>query len=605
VLGPLSVEEALGELRVEELKKLAALISTPVPARKGELVALLARQLEGDRLRGLWERLGELERAAVAEAVHGPERRFHAARFRAKYGRDPDWGSLSRYEVGTAASLLRLFVHRSGFIPADLCDRLGAFVPPPRDASIASDAEPPAALERQVERFNFETRQRECWTETIPLAVHETERAAQYDLLAVLRLIEAGKVAVSAKTRRPAASAIRALAGVLDGGDFYADEQVGPIKAFAWPLLVQAGGLADLAGSRLRLTMAGREALAEPPAPTLRRAWERWCATRMLDELSRVEHIKGQSGKGRRGLTAVGVRRDAVADALAECPVGRWVAVDELFRYMRASGHDFEVTRDAWGLYLCEPHYGSLGYDGYGGWNILQARYALCLLFEYAATLGLIDVACAPPAGAREDFRNLWGADDLPFLSRYDGLALVQLTPLGAYCLGVDDDYEPAPVEPRPVLTVLSNLEIAATGESPASGDRLLLDRYAEPVSDLVWRLAPAALLAAIEQGGSVAELSTFLAARSAAPIPDVAARFLEDVAERAGRLQARGSALLIECDDPALATLVARHGRTRRHCLLAGERHLVVPNGSERAFRAALRELGYAVPGFQERAAA
>ena len=42
------------------------------------------------------------------------------------------------------------------------------------------------------------------------------------------------------------------------------------------------------------------------------------------------------------------------------------------------------------------------------GWEILQARYALCVLFEYAATLGLIDVAYVPPADAREDFRRLW-----------------------------------------------------------------------------------------------------------------------------------------------------------------------------------------------------
>jgi hypothetical protein len=31
--------------------------------------------------------------------------------------------------------------------------------------------------------------------------------------------------------------------------------------------------------------------------------------------------------------------------------------------------------------------------NGSGGWNILQERYLLALLFEYAATLGLIDIA--------------------------------------------------------------------------------------------------------------------------------------------------------------------------------------------------------------------
>jgi hypothetical protein len=47
-----------------------------------------------------------------------------------------------------------------------------------------------------------------------------------------------------------------------------------------------------------------------------------------------------------------------------------------------------------------------------------------------------------------------------------------------------------------------------------------------------------------------------------------------------------------VACDDAALAALIAT---TRA---LAGDRHIVVPVKSERAFRRALRELGYPVPG-------
>ena len=38
-----------------------------------------------------------------------------------------------------------------------------------------------------------------------------------------------------------------------------------------------------------------------------------------------------------------------------------------------------------------------------------RARYLLCLLLEYAATLGLIDVAYTDPDEARPDFRHMWG----------------------------------------------------------------------------------------------------------------------------------------------------------------------------------------------------
>lgn len=59
----------------------------------------------------------------------------------------------------------------------------------------------------------------------------------------------------------------------------------------------------------------------------------------------------------------------------------------------------------------------------------------LVLLFEYAATLGLVDVRYVPPGGARSDCTNQWGGEWLGRLSRYDGLQEVRLTPLGRLCL--------------------------------------------------------------------------------------------------------------------------------------------------------------------------
>ena len=41
-----------------------------------------------------------------------------------------------------------------------------------------------------------------------------------------------------------------------------------------------------------------------------------------------------------------------------------------------------------WKLYLVDSHYGSLGYDGYHRWEILEGRYTVAVLFEYAGTLG-------------------------------------------------------------------------------------------------------------------------------------------------------------------------------------------------------------------------
>jgi hypothetical protein len=602
-----TLSEALERNTVDELKKFIKLLPTlERPTRKAEIIALVARHMEGDSLCALWEQLDELQKAAVAEATHSTDGRFYHDRFRAKYGKDPVWGTGGRYAFERTPSLLGLFIYGS-FMPDDLRSRLRAFVPPPMKTALKTEDDVPAVVPFSWEDYDYKTRTSRTVVEEVPVVRREMERAALHDLHAVHRLISTGKVAVSDKTLFPTAGTVKLIASVLQGGDFYEvesqapkkgdyeEEAAGPIRAFAWPMIVQAGRLAELSGRRLSLTRAGQKALSTPPAETLRAVWNGWLKTTVLDELRRINHIRGQTGKGKRGLTAASGRRAKIAKALADCPVGRWIHVDDFLRYMRAANHDFEVTRDLWSLYIADPYYGSL-YEGGDTWLILQGRYTLAVLFEYAATLGIIDVAYVPPAGARQDCSDFWGADDFDAFSRYDGLIYFRLTPLGAYCLGVTTDYAPAPLEVRPALRVMPNLEVAAI-EPLSPSETLLLDIYADRVSESLWRLSQSRVLAAMEDGHSVQDLRELLEARSSHELPATVRRFLDDIAERSSLLKNAGPARLIECVDHAPALLIAGDTRTRPFCFLAGERHVVVPAEFETQFQKALRQMGYIIP--------
>jgi len=585
---------------VPVLRGLAGLLDRGLPTRKAELVSLILEHLQDPlRLRQLWAELDERQQAAVAETVHSASGQLDGAAFRAKYGADPHWGRISRWGLIEDPSPLCLFIC-SGRMPRDLRGWLKAFVPAPRAARIKTADGPPDTLSQGW--TNGQTNQEE--TVEIPVIRAEMERAAQHDLLAVLRLVDAGKVRVSDKTKQATAAGARAITAVLQGGDFYppvessdpCTTEPGPIKAFAWPLILQAAGLAEASGTKLQLTAAGRKALTSPPHETIRRAWNRWLKTTMLDEFNRVHTIKGQTGKGKRQMTAVSGRRQVIAEALATCPPHEWLAFDEFSRFMRASGHQFEVARDLWHLYISDPNYGSLGYSGCGDWPIVQGRYLLAFLFEYAATLGLVDVAYIRPAGARDDYGKLWGVDDLDCLSIYDGLLYLRLNGLGAWCLGLSDAYAPSPLEVRQVLRVLPNRDVVAV-EPLDPADTLFVEQFATQASDAVWRIEPAKLLEMLEQGHAVAEVDEFLTARSGDRLPDNVAVLLKEMGERASQLVDLGPARLIEARDAALMQLVANDSRLKSLCLPAGERYLAIPADSEAAFRRALRELGYGLP--------
>ncbi|WP_291408106.1 hypothetical protein [Actinophytocola sp.] len=237
--------------------------------------------------------------------------------------------------------------------------------------------------------------------------VRLTGQESQLNLRGVLELCAAGQVRCSEKTGRPSAATIRMVSSRLVHGDFYAEE---PIASFAWPLLVQAGGLARIDGGRLRLTPKGRTALRMPLAEVVRALWQRWLTHAVIDEFSRIEEIKGQRIKN--VLSAAKPRRQVVARALASCPPGEWMGVDALFTTMRRGGLSPTIARNdmaLWKLYLVDPQYGSLGYDGFHRWEILEGRYTLAVLFEYAGTLGLVDLEYVHPAGEREDFQDNWG----------------------------------------------------------------------------------------------------------------------------------------------------------------------------------------------------
>lgn len=264
--------------------------------------------------------------------------------------------------------------------------------------------------------------------------IRHTAPDALSNLVSVLELAADGLLRCGAATRRPLASTVKLVGEVLVAGDYYDTGE--PIAAHAWPLLVQAGGMARLNGSELELTARGRDVLASPGYEALGALWARWLKNVSFDELARIDVIRGQRKPAT--LTSAAKRRAAVIACLAALEPDAWAETEMIWHVLQTDDVPLAVVRNQlalWRLYIGDPYYGSLGHAGPKAWDVVEGRYALCVLFEYAATAGMIDVAYTDPRGARDDYRFLCGADELPFLSRYDGLLAVRVNELGAAIL--------------------------------------------------------------------------------------------------------------------------------------------------------------------------
>ena len=347
----------------EELRALCKLIPAKTPTRKADMVDLIIGHLKGRGLRAVFESMTELDRLAVAEVVHSRYSTHRDDMFHAKYGGSPDF-SRGTYRESDVSPLRLVFMGSNLVMPLDLQDRFKAFVPEPRPETVHSLPELPENYERSYEKYNHEAKKYEVHFESIPLSEHYTEHVAQRELKSVLRLIDSKRIAVSAKTRKPSGASIQLISGILEPDDYYqdekpvreySDENAGPIRAFAWPMILQAGGFVELSGARLQLTTNGRKALSEPSDGNLRKLWNKWLKTSVLDELSRIDAVKGQTGRGKRSLIATSKRRSEIVAALSDCPVNRWLSVDELFRFSVATGRYFSVARDYRDFYISNP----------------------------------------------------------------------------------------------------------------------------------------------------------------------------------------------------------------------------------------------------------
>ncbi len=591
-----TLEEALNNnYRVDTLRTLAKMVCDEIPSRKAEIVKAVCRAMLNVNLRANFDRLNHIEQAAVQEAVFAPRGELDSTKFKAKYQNEPprnrsmDWGA--------EGDLVDLFIVDRR-VPADLRTRLKEFIEKPKKDRVRYVDKLPKSISLNISEKPAKR----------DLYVRNTAAAAVNNLQTVLRLVDGGKLKVSAKTGRPTLAGQKTLAPLLQDGDWYDEEDIlegiGHIQAFAWPVILQGTGLAKADGSTLKLSNKGKKALNGKLPHVIKDAWARWEKTKIIDEFSRVDRIKGQKASRGRTLFPANTRRAALYDGLSLCAPGKWLTVEELIRSMVSEGFDFEVARYTWKLYVGDSQYGHLSDYGHSDNRMIKKRYVLAFLFEYAATLGLMDVGYIHPDDALSDFDNLWGwgMDGGSFLSRYDGLKYIRINPLGAFAMGMTDVYETEPTEIRAVLTVLPNHDVVVT-DAPAlsPADRLFLGKTCQKKSSSLWTLTTRTLLEAAQNGTSIEEMKTFLKTRSAQPIPETVMALLDDTKNRSTVLGYAGRTHLIECKDAMIQKLVASDRQLSKMCLPAGEKHLVVMPGKEKKFMTALARLGYIVPQLRE----
>jgi hypothetical protein len=559
---------------------------------KDELVTVVANYLE-QNLVSVVQRLTSMEKKLLAEVAHS-KGGYDPAVFRAKY---PAWHPSNPANSSSQdASLTWLFF--------TFYDKVGYVMPPTLASQVRGLLTKPAPAQVSViEEIPTEIPDKEL--ESRSVRVHNGAETSLLELRKVLGLANAGKLRVTPKSKRPTSATEKTIAAILLPSDFdleipkdfaeeYEDaERAGGVRSHGWAVLAQQCGWCKVRDEKLALTESGTRMLTLGRMEDFREGVERFIDNDDFDELHRVNHIRGQTGRAKRYMTRPSCRRSAICHSMSAWPLEKWISIPEVQRFVRASGHELEACREPLYLYFGEFQYGHLS-----GGSGVDRQFLRAFLLESLGTLGLVDVAYVFPHFLWPDFRGEWGTDEDAFTGRYDGLLYVRLNRLGAYCLGLTDQYE----VPRPassgLFRVLPNHEIVLSGpETLTPSATHLLDSMAARTSDLVWKIDRDVILGYMESGGAPKDIHDFLDSYAIDGVPKQVRTFLADITRKAQACRSSEDAVLIELTDQESAAEITNDSRTSKLCRLVGTNSVVVRKRNLRAFQNALKKLGYVLP--------
>ncbi len=574
------LEQAISLETVDTLKKRYSIFFgvKPKQLRKAWLVEALTEGVSNpDSLKYYLQKLSDLELTFIKESVFNYHGLIDKPRFKGKYGKFPERSrkvSFISYGLELSEQLEPFFYpqlidrYAPAQIPATLCSSLKQLIDKPEPGILKACSLPEPLPDHQV--------------------LFERERLALSELPSLLILLQEKQIKVSDKTGIASLASIKKAS--KDIHEYYEEESCE--EAAGMELIVSYGWLQLLGNCKFskqsKSTLIPAKKINQSSVDTIKDIWDQWVTNRAHDEFRRINRIKGQSGKGNRFFTNVVNRRQAIITALKECKGKGWVAFEDFSRFMFITGADLEITTESEYLYIYDPSYGEF-YDN--DWNLLESRYLRCVLAEYAATLGLVDVVMAPP-NSDNSYDDVFG--DMECLSRYDGLRFFRLTSLGEYVLGLTEHYKTEAVAPAETPLTIHRQGRIVFDNPPTPWERRFISLYADQGKDDVWMLSRKKMMETLQVGGSIDELKTFLLSREDQPfLPEDCEGILKQAAANLDGVKIQGEALIINCKNQEIVDFIVNDKVLAKWCQRLGKLQIVIPKSKENKFRDSLHSVG------------
>ncbi|MCP4403683.1 MAG: hypothetical protein GY801_41055, partial [bacterium] len=274
----------------------------------------------------------------------------------------------------------------------------------------------------------------------------------------------------------------------------------------------------------------------------------------------------------------------------------KWYSLDGLLKYgFYRDLYLYVIQPDRYGseLYFSKSHGGA--YGGYERTYVRRENYTqvvtapfLKTTFFLFAAFGLLDLAYNLPENPEIQERNK------AYLSPFDGLRYVRLTPLGAYAIGLQKSYK-ATVHEESANVALDDKRLILTLEGQDPLKQMVLEKMADKISNTCYKVNYQSFLKECATRKDIKQkIEMFRDLVSETP-PPVWQDFLQDVQNKINPLvkQSKLTAFRLQ-ESKELIALFAQDEVLKKYVLKAEGFHVLIEQKDISKIKKRLEEFGY-----------
>lgn len=384
-----------------------------VSSRKATMVSALDEFLRDERnIRRIWNNMNPYEKEIMEEYIRS-ERTLDSRDIEIimeKHGREDDIYSI-RYLVDcfNELSQVRLFfLYRS--IPEPIYNVLKGYVKP-----VEVKFTPVAKLP-----------EKDIYVELI------IQESFERDFVNTMRLINSSKLRTTKGSGLPTKATVIKVNQVLENKEIITEDfgDIGDIRIIEqtnriygiFQIMLTYGIISEKDGI-LELDVKANEFLKLNHVDKCIELLQAYIESEQIDEIKRMMEIKVNTYNKEPYFKTC---REVILKYLSLCPVGNWIDMTEYARIVKRNDRKF-LTKQTGSIDSYDYYYRYYT-DRTQAWEEFEGRFIDIMFIEYLSTLGIVDLALTEGYSEYSD-------------TSYFTVLYFRLTPMGAYVLGITDNY--------------------------------------------------------------------------------------------------------------------------------------------------------------------